>query len=268
MTQSPPPPPPTVDAFTRAVNRTLEWLLAHWLLTANALLGLWNLLPWLAPVFMQRGWSALARPIYGLYVLFCHQLPQRSWFLFGEQFSYTRAEILLAMNGSTEAVIPLTMRAFIGTADMGWKVAWSDRMISFYGGWLLVGLAYALFRERWPRIGWQLALLLLLPLALDGVTHMVSDLGGLREGFRESNAWLAALTGNAFAPEFYDGDQWGSFNSIARMITGLLGALGLIGWAFPYIDRVMAQEGKGEPGQRRGSNRSGRVSTDGGSNPG
>ncbi len=176
-------------------------------------------------------------------------MPQRSWFLFGEQFTYRMDDILLAMNGSTERVIPITMRSFIGTPEMGWKVAWSDRMVSFYGGWFLVGLVYAALRGRWKGLDWKLALLLMLPLAIDGGTHMISDLGGLREGFRETNAWLAALTNNAFPPEFYAGDQWGSFNSIMRLITGILGAIGLIGFAFPYIDRAME---RGEQRARSG----------------
>ncbi|NOX62852.1 MAG: DUF2085 domain-containing protein [Chloroflexi bacterium] len=230
------------DAFAAFVNRLADWLVRHWLLAALVLLGLWNLLPWLAPVFMKLGWEWPARGIYALYVLFCHQMPQRSWFLFGEQFTYRMDDILMAMNGSTERVIPITMRSFIGAPEMGWKVAWSDRMISFYGGWFLVGLVYAALRDRWKGMDWKLALLFMLPLAIDGGTHMISDLGGLREGFRETNAWLAVLTNNAFPPEFYAGDQWGSFNSIMRMITGILGAIGLIGFAFPYIDRAMGRE--------------------------
>lgn len=237
------PTPRTIAASANVIDRAARWLIAHWLLAANSLLALWNLLPWLAPVFMRQGWALPARGIYALYVLFCHQLPQRSWFLFGERFTYTRGEILLAWTGATELSGPLlTMRAFSGNPEMGWKVAWSDRMISFYGGWLLVGLLYALLRRRWPRISLRLALLLLLPLALDGFTHMLSDLGGLREGFRESNLWLAALTNHALTPAFYAGDQWGSFNSILRLFSGLLGAFGLIGWAFPYIDRLLRGE--------------------------
>jgi hypothetical protein len=59
----------------------------------------------------------------------------------------------------------------------------------------------------------------------------------LREGFRESNAWLAALTNYHFPPVFYAGDQWGSFNSIARMVTGILGAIGLMGFVLPDLER-------------------------------
>ncbi len=237
------PAPARVQSAAALLDRGVHWLIAHWLLAANSLLALWNLLPWLAPLFMRQGWEWPARGIYSLYVLFCHQLPQRSWFLFGPQFIYTRDEILLAWTGTTELSGPLlTMRAFIGAPEMGWKVAWTDRMISFYGGWLLVGLIYALLRDRWRGLSLRWAIVLMLPLFFDGFTHMLSDLGGLREGFREHNLWLATLTNHAFAPAFYAGDQWGSFNSIMRLLSGLLGAFGLIGFAFPYIDRMLRGE--------------------------
>lgn len=191
---------------------------------------------------MKMGWETPARGIYFLYSFFCHQLPQRSWFLFGESFTYPKDEILLALNGNTDPVVPSAMRVFIGTPEMGWKVAWSDRMVSFYSGWVVVGLVYALVRRCWAGLSWKWALLLLLPLALDGGTHLLSDLGNIREGFRESNVWLAALTNHYFPPEFYAGDQWGSFNSIARLITGALGAAGLMGLVLPFLDRTISRE--------------------------
>jgi uncharacterized membrane protein len=65
--------------------------------------------------------------------------------------------------------------------------------------------------------------LLLLPMAIDGGTHWISDtLSGMEHGFRYSNQWLAALTGNALPQWFYYGDALGSFNSWMRLITGLL----------------------------------------------
>ena len=226
-------------AFAQTANRIADWLIGHWLLVALLMLGVWNLLPWLAPVFMHLGWELPGRGIYWLYVFFCHQLPTRSWFLFGPQFTYSRDAVLLAATGATDLVTPVTLRAFIGNSAMGWKLAWTDRMISFYGGWLLVGLVYAVLRPAWRGLTLKIAILLMLPLLIDGLTHMLSDLGGLRWGFRETNAWLALLTHSAFAPDFYNGDQWGSFNSLARLVTGLLAAIGLIGFAFPYIDRKL-----------------------------
>ena len=107
---------------------------------------------------------------------------------------------------------------------------------------IVAALVYALVRKRWQGLSWKWAVILLTPLAIDGVTHVMSDLGGLREGFRETNVWLAVLTNYRFPPEFYAGDQWGSFNSIMRLITGALGAFGLMGFALPYLDRAIQSE--------------------------
>jgi len=141
--------PVQTSSFDQTIHRLAAWMLRNWVWMAVFFLGLWNLLPWLAPVFMRLGWEAPAQAIYVIYQFFCHQLPQRSWFLFGPQFTYTKNEILMAMNGNADPGIPRTMRVFIGAPEMGWKLGWSDRMVSFYGGWFVAALVYALVRKRW-----------------------------------------------------------------------------------------------------------------------
>ena len=77
-------------------------------------------------------------------------------------------------------------------------------------------------------------------MALDGGTRMISGLLGRdQQAFDESNAWLALLAGNVLPPTFYAGDAWGSFNSVARLVTGLLAAFGLIFWLLPLLDRTL-----------------------------
>ena len=81
-------------------------------------------------------------------------------------------------------------------------------------------------------------LLALLPLAIDGSTHALNDaLFGpySMEGFRNTNAWLAAFTLNRF-PEFYAGDHLGTFNWWARLLTGLLAAWAVAFTLFPMLD--------------------------------
>lgn len=212
----------------------------HWLFLLSVSLGIWIGLPWLAPIFMQSGWHRAALWIYATYGLFCHQLPQRSWFLFGPHFTPSLTEILAASGGGTDF---LALRQFLGTPELGWKVAWSDRMISFYGGWFLFVLLYTLVRRRTHGLAWQIAALLILPLAMDGITHMVSDLWGVTAGFRQNNTWLAVLTGNVLPATFYTGDTWGSFNSLARLVTGLLAAFGLVFWLLPILDRALSSNG-------------------------
>ena len=84
---------------------------------------------------------------------------------------------------------------------------------------------------------WWGLLLLLLPIALDGITHAISDLSGIGLGFRDTNSWLAALTGYHFPSSYYAGDAIGSFNSLARLITGLLARPGIDWFALPYVFR-------------------------------
>lgn len=66
---------------------------------------------------------------------------------------------------------------------------------------------------------------------------MVSDVAGLGQGFRDSNAWLAALTGQALPSWFYAGDALGSFNSWMRLLTGLLFGVACVWLAYPYLEQ-------------------------------
>jgi uncharacterized membrane protein len=188
---------------------------------------------------MHAGWRIPAELIYAAYSAACHQLPERSWFLFGSTFSPTMAQLENAGAGTGF----WELRQFIGNPALGWKVAWSDRMVSFYGGWFVFALVYGLVRRLipgWRGLSWRAVGLLLLPMVLDGVTHMLSDPWVTGWGFRETNAWLVALTGNSLPANFYTGDAWGSFNSLARLVTGYLAAAGLILGLFPRLDRCLA----------------------------
>ncbi|HEY9152525.1 MAG TPA: DUF2085 domain-containing protein [Anaerolineales bacterium] len=196
--------------------------------------GLWIWLPWLAPIFMHIGWNGAGGTIYFIYSFFCHQLPERSFFFFGPKTMYSMTAIQAAWQNTFN---PLILRQFIGNQAMGWKLAWSDRMVSFYGSTWLFALAWWPLRRKIKLLPWWGFALLLLPIALDGGTHMLSDLtGGIGQGFRYSNQWLAILTHNAFPATFYAGDALGSFNSWMRLITGPLAGLGIVWFAFPYLE--------------------------------
>ena len=216
-----------------------DWLALHWFEAFAVAYGLWVLLPWLAPVFMHLGWEGAGRGLYALYSVFCHQLPERSYFLFGQQAAYSLDAIQAAWQDTAN---PLILRKFVGTEPMGWKVAWSDRMISFYSSVWLIALGWRALRRRIrPLPGWAFVLLLI-PLMLDGVTHAISDLSGIGLGFRDSNSWLALLTGEMLPNWFYSGDGLGSFNSWARLVTGVLGGLGIVWFVFPHTERAFEQE--------------------------
>jgi uncharacterized membrane protein len=200
--------------------------------------GLWVILPWLAPVLMQAGQDAAAKAIYFIYSLFCHQLPERSFFLFGRGTMYSLSDVQSAWQ---DTLNPFTLRRFIGNEVMGWKVAWSDRMVSFYTTIWVTAIAWWPLRRKIGPLPWWAFALLLLPLALDGITHAVSDISGLGRGFRNSNTWLLTLTNEAL-PIAYGGDALGSFNSWARLITGVLAGIGIAWFAFPNLERSFAQD--------------------------
>jgi len=218
----------------KSKQSAFDWLSRHWFEVFLIVYGIWVWLPFLAPLFMNLGWTGAGKAIYFVYSFFCHQLPERSFFFFGEKTMYALNEIQAAWQDTSN---PMVLRQFIGNSEMGWKVAWSDRMISFYTSiWLLAALWYSL-RRRIRSVPWWGLFLLLVPIALDGVTHVVSDLSGIGLGFRDTNSWLAALTDFRFPSSFYAGDAVGSFNSLARLITGFLAGLGVVWFAFPYVVR-------------------------------
>jgi uncharacterized membrane protein len=239
MTNPVPAPRSGIDYWA---DRIVCWLL-RWLLLF-LLLGLiiWGILPFLAPAAYHWGYPAIGRAIHLLYAPFCHQLPQRSWFLFGPQLTYTLAEIT-EVAGTADLG---QLRSFHGSPALGWKMAWSDRMVSFYFMTPIFGIVYVLLNRQGVSIrpvSTKVLILLLLPMFFDGITHMMNDLvwGISAGGFRDSNGWLALLTANRF-PGFYSGDQLGTFNWWIRLLSGLLAAFGLAFYLFPRLDTLLQRE--------------------------
>jgi uncharacterized membrane protein len=214
---------------SRSLAHTLN---RHWFWLFTIFFGLLVGLPFLAPVLMQIGLTTPAKGIYFIYSFLCHQLPQRSFFLFGQNTMYSLNEIQSVWQDSLN---PLVLRQFIGNPELGWKVAWSDRMVSMYTSVLLFGLLWWPFRYSIKSLRWWWLILFLLPMGIDGTTHMISDLWGLGEGFRYNNGWLAELTNDAFPLSFYVGNAVGSFNSWMRLLTGVLFGWGIVWFAFPYM---------------------------------
>lgn len=203
---------------------------------------LFVLLPWVAPVLMQLGLEVPARWIYSAYGLLCHQLPQRSFFLFGPSASYSLPTIQQAWQDTGD---PWVLRQFIGTAAMGYKVAWSDRMVTLFTSIPVAAMVW------WPLRRWVRALplwgfaLLALPMAIDGGTHVLSDLSGIGQGFRDTNAWLAGLTGGLMPADFYAGDALGSFNSWMRLVTGALFGGAAVWVSLPRLFEEQATDARG-----------------------
>ncbi|MBV7338736.1 DUF2085 domain-containing protein [Chloroflexi bacterium TSY] len=169
-------------------SQLIIWITSHWLLLINVVWGTYITLPFLAPLFMALGLTVPARLIYGLYSVACHQLPDHSYFLFGDLLIPDLAS--LEANGMPRGVGLLEQRQFIGNEQSGYKVAICQRDVAIYGSVLIAGILYG----RWGRgirpLSWILFGLLLIPIAIDGTTQLV--------GLRESNWWLRTLTGSLF----------------------------------------------------------------------
>lgn len=225
---------PSISRF----NQLAGWILKHWLLMLNVLIGIYVLAPFTAPVFMRLGWESPGRAIYLIYSTQCHQLPQRSFFMFGERLTYSLADINAARNSNDF----LTLREFIGNGQMGYKVAWSDRMISLYTSAWIGSMLFAFLRRRIKPLPLLLAATLWVPIIVDGGTHLIADFQGFGQGFRDTNTWLSALTSNALPSTFYVGDGWGSFNSIMRIVTGILAGTALAWVVLPRIDPLITND--------------------------
>lgn len=217
-----------------SVSYISQTISRRWFETFLIVYGVWVFLPFLAPVFMHLGWDIPGKVLYFVYSFFCHQLPERSFFLFGQKSMYLLSEIHSVWQDS---INPLILRGFIGNETLGWKVAWSDRMIWFYTSIWLFAVVWWPLRRKVKSLPWWGFILFLLPLAIDGGTHMLSDFAGIGQGFRDTNQWLVMVTSNSFPASFYVGDALGSFNSWMRLITGLLAGLGIIWFALPHVEK-------------------------------
>lgn len=120
-----------------AMNRAIYRIARHWVLAVNSLLFLYFAQLLLAPALVVAGQRGLAQPIYSFNGLFCHQDPDRSFFVFGQ------------------------------------KMACCQRCAAIYGGLFMCGLVYAACRRhlRMPKL--TFAGLLVLPIVVDGGTQLI-----------------------------------------------------------------------------------------------
>lgn len=190
--------------WARRVNRGLYFLSRRWLTVFSLLVLAYGGLPFVAPTLMKLGAPGAARVIYTIFSPFCHQLAFRSWFLFGDQPAYPRG---LAGTGlmSYEQATGLSeldfvsARRYLGDEQIGYKVALCERDIAIYAGILVAGLLFGLVRSRLkplPLMYWFI--LGILPIALDGGSQLISQIGLISISARESTPLLRSLTGGLF----------------------------------------------------------------------
>jgi uncharacterized membrane protein len=185
------------------------WISKHYLAVFNAMILLYVGLPFLAPILMQSGAQLPANIIYRGYGLLCHQLAYRSIFLFGEQPVYPRAAAdvdgYLTYTQSTglaegdSVAERFEARAYLGDDRIGYKVALCQRDVAIYSGILLFGIIFGLTGKRIPGLPWYLWILLgILPIALDGLSQLISQPPLTFISYRESTPLLRLITGFLF----------------------------------------------------------------------
>lgn len=208
------------QGIARFANGLVLGVARHWLALFNMAWGTYVILPFLAPIFMQVGLMLPARAIYGLYSFLCHQLPDHSFFLFGAHAVPHLHELEAA--GMTPGLGILGQRRFIGNLEAGYKVALCQRDVAIYGAVFISGIVYGLFRDRIKSPSIKVYILLVIPMAIDGLTQMF----GLRE-----STWLI------------------------RSLTGALFGAASVWIAYPYVDAAMQDVVDSEEKRRAESNR-------------
>lgn len=190
--------------WTKADNFSL-WLSRHYLAIFNILVFIYLGLPFLAPVLMKAGAESPARLIYRAYGYVCHQFAYRSWFLFGEQAVYPRVEANISgiidyqkATGLDEYDL-FAARDYIGNEQVGYKVALCERDTAIYAGILLFGLFFNFVRHKLKPIHWLIWIIIgIIPIGIDGLSQLVSQLPLNIMIFRESTPLLRVITGFLF----------------------------------------------------------------------
>jgi uncharacterized membrane protein len=165
--------------------RSTRLVARGWIWPLNIGLVLYAGLPWLGPLLRLSGYERLGQWIFNLYRTLCHQLPERSF--------------------------------FVGQ----YQVCYCHRCTALYTSLFAMSMLYTLGRWRRP-LHWRWALLLTLPMAIDGSWHLLDDV----------------LPWTLRSPE----SAPGSLNFWLRMITGVLFAIGVVLWAYPRIQAEVAYE--------------------------
>jgi uncharacterized membrane protein len=185
-------------------NRAAFWFSRHWLALLNAFFALYVGLPLLAPVLMHVGAERAATIVYIVYRPLCHQLPQRSFFLFGPQLAYTVTE--LAERVGMDIGPDLVTRAFVGNEAIGYKMALCQRDVAIYGTIVLFGVLYGILRRFWRVRSlpfWAYVVFGVVPMVLDGGYQFVSYIVPLfwSDGPilpRETTPTMRVITGSLF----------------------------------------------------------------------
>lgn len=230
------------------IDKIIYFLSKHWLAVFNTLAGIYVGLPILAPILMSAGATGPAQTIYTVYSPMCHQMVQRSFFLFGDQPVYPREiagtdytpieayiQGLPEFEGITADNWPsffAAARKYVGNEQMGYKTALCQRDMGIYGAILLGGLLYAILRRRYDVKPLPVMIFIILgmgPIALDGFSQLFSYWFTPADG-SAATGLLAAL-GNLLPVR--------ESPPILRTLTGVWFGLTLVWLAYPNVEDGM-----------------------------
>jgi uncharacterized membrane protein len=156
------------DLWTRRITRWLtylmRWISGHWLLAANIILGAYAGVPFLAPLLAHTGHTRAADLIHLMFRPLCHQLPERSFFLFGQQWVYSFEEL--------SALLGAVPTRYAGNPVLGFKVAVCQRDVAIYGMMFVAGLLFGLLRRKLKPLSLKAFGLMILPMAIDGLGQL------------------------------------------------------------------------------------------------
>jgi uncharacterized membrane protein len=189
--------PAPILKLSQGADAFAAWFTQHWLAVFNGVVFFYLAMAFVPPLLMKLGFVTPASWLYTIFSYSCHQLGFRSYFLFGEQWTYPRDIYQL-----TTGIDPndlLASRAFVGNALLGYKVALCERDVAIYGSIVLAGIGFHFIKGKLKPlsfIGW--GLLGILPIGLDGGSQLLSYLPWHIFPFRESTALLRTLTGALF----------------------------------------------------------------------
>ena len=187
MEQEPQAMPRALSSLVSAADRFASFVGRYWALALSAFFFLFVALAFVPPLLMRLGAETPARVLYTVYGATCHQLPERSYFIFGENAIYS-VDDLRAEGVVGDSI--LSRRYYIGDHEHGYKLALCERDIAIYGAMFLTSLFLARRRGRLTTLPLKFYALLVLPIAIDGLTQLA--------GLRTSNWWLRTLTGVLF----------------------------------------------------------------------
>jgi uncharacterized membrane protein len=160
--------------FAHSLLRGLgDFLLDYWATIITIVLGLLVLVAVSIPFLFYLGLDTIARPLFFSLHYVCAQIPSHSFYILGHQLG------LCARN------------------------------LSIYTSMFLGSLVFVLSKKRLAGIPWWMWLLMILPMAVDGITQMF--------GLRESTWEL-------------------------RVITGTLFGLGSVWFVLPYIQKTITEQ--------------------------